>query len=180
MTGFSGLTPETVNQLLREVNPATGRRWTQNAIAAEFGVSRQYVSKLKHQHPSPFQDQRRIAMSAWPWSVPAELQTYWYHVLRDHLEYMATGGNEMPAWKLRQLRQFYERLDRECVVVEYDPDIGPNEVTTVGGFRLVPRDDFEARNRRIIRENRVTTLDTNGRRMWRFPPRIPSEAEGEQ
>lgn len=169
MSGTSGLTPAIVDELRRRVNPETGRPYTLAEIARIFGVSRQYVSKLKKL--GTYRSPREMIMELWPWSVPPEQQNATYHILRDHLEYMATRGRYMQEWKLNQLAEFYDRLDRNNWVVEFSPDIEPNEHAENGGFtyrRRKPSDEGL-----IIRQNRVTRLTSRGKVVWRFPPKRP-------
>lgn len=98
------LTPALVDELRQTVNPETGRPYTLTEIGTRFGVSRQYVSKLKQR--GTYQSPRETVMVSWPWSVPPEQQNATYHILRDHLEYVASGGEHMQGWKLRQLAEF--------------------------------------------------------------------------
>ena len=170
MYGDQKLTPGLVDELRKRVNPETGRPYTLTEIGNMFGVSRQYVFKLKKR--GTYRSPREVIMESWPWdNIPPEQQNATYHILRDHLEYVATQGKHMQDWKLSQLRDFYERLDRRGWVVEYSPDIGPNEHAENGGFTYRERKLSDAGL--IIRQNRVTKLTDKDRVVWRFPPKRP-------
>ena len=146
--------------------------YSQNEIAEMFGVSRQAVSWHKQQYNGS-RTPREEVNAHFPWQVPHELnQSTQYRRMRDHGEYMATGGKGMSEDKLKRLRSFYRKLLKENVVVEFDPEI-PAEpgVSSVGGFAYRPRRKIDGEL--IIRVNKYTTLTDEGRMIWRFPPELP-------
>ncbi|AGI61752.1 transcriptional repressor [Mycobacterium phage BTCU-1] len=90
--------------------------------------------------------------------------------LREHGEYMATGGVGMDELKLSRLRGFYKKLRDQ--VLEYDPNIPPIEgVSRQGGWAYRPRKPEDGDL--LIRVNDYTDLTDEGRMIWRFPPREP-------
>lgn len=172
MNHTAKLTPELIDELRQRTNPETGRPYTQNEIARLFGVSRQYVSKVKRSQPGWHRTPREIVMEHFPWEVPSEFQGHWVsHMMRDHAEFMATGGRGWPEWKKVELNRFYDKLEREGVVVEFDPDIPPQPGISIGGwaYRRRRKSDGDL----IIRVNRHTKLTKEGRRIWRMPPTRP-------
>lgn len=146
--------------------------YSQSEIARMYGVSRQAVSwhKINYGgHRTP----REMINDHFPWIVPTELcQTSPYKRMRDHGEYMATGGKGMARYKLDRLRAWYRKLREDNVVVEYDPRIPPEPgVSNRGGFAY--RDRRQTDGDLLVRVNEYTELTEEGRRIWRFPPRDP-------
>lgn len=130
------------------------------------------MSKFRHTYGPGWQTPRELAKQTFPWSVPAQFQqTYLHKMMRNHAEFMATGGKGMADYKLNKLRAFYERLRRENVVVEFDPNITPSESVSTGGWRLTPRLDSDGKL--IIRENEHTHLTPVSRPFYRLPPELP-------
>jgi hypothetical protein len=108
---------------------------------------------------------REIAAKAFPWRVASTFQSSdIYRRMCDHIEYMATGGHGMDGDQLTKLAEFYEHLDINNVVVEYDPE---------NGFAYRERTPFD--RKLIIRNNEHATV--TDARLLRFPPRMP---EGKQ
>ncbi|AVP42197.1 immunity repressor [Mycobacterium phage SuperAwesome] len=142
--------------------------YNQSEIAEMHGVTRQAVSWQKKTyggHLTP----RQIVNEAWPWQTTnLHGKSKPFQRLRDHGEFMATGGRGMNETKLKLLRSFWTKLRDEDVVVEFDPNIEPYPGMAGGGFRYVPRtladDDL------LIRANEYTTLTANGKRIWVWPP----------
>ena len=166
-------TPADIEYWKGKINPDTGKKYTQSDIARIYGVTRAYVSWVKHQTQSFSRTPREAVMDHFPWRTTAEFhESSPYKRARDHLEYMATGGKGMSHDKLRRLRWFYDYLERDNVVLEFDPDIPPSEGIQTGGFAYQPRrkDDGDL----IIRVNEHTTLTEEGRMLWRFPPKKPT------
>lgn len=175
MAARSGLTAEIVDQLLRE-------GWTQNRIAVEYAVSRQYVSKLKRSLASYYRTPRQIVMAAYPWKTGEQFHDSKRNkVMRDHAEYMATGGKGMSDEKLYRLYRFYKFLSDHNKVLEFDPTIPPsngdgspryeNDQDSVGGFAFRDRKDSDGDL--IIRVNAYTNLTEEGKVIFRMPPVLP-------
>lgn len=158
---------------LAVVEDLKGKGYSQSEIAEMFGVTRQYVSWIKHTYNGK-KTPREVVLESWPFDVPAELcQTSPYRRLRDHGEYIWTGGDKMSPDQLNRLRAFYKKLKDDDVVVEFDPTIPPiPDVSNKGGWafrRRVSGDGEEL----LIRVNEHTRLTPEGRMIWRFPPRFP-------
>lgn len=169
------LTPEDIEAFKRKVNPKTGKKYTQNDIAAHFGVTRQYVSWVKrHKSRSFSETPREVALKHYPWKTGERFHNAAPNRrMRDHAEFMATGGKGMARFKLERLLWFYRFLRNENVVVEFDPNIPPIEgVSSDGGFAYRPRKDSDGDL--IIRVNEHTTLTPEGKMLWRFPPKMPN------
>ena len=145
---------------------------SQSEIARQFGVTRAYISWIKSTYGGS-RTPREIVLDQWPFEVPMAMgQASVCRRLRDHAEYMATGGKGMTDSKLRRLRSFYERLDSRKQVVEFDPGIPPQDgVSIAGGWAYRPRRSSDGDL--LIRENDHTRLTKQGRKIWRFPREYP-------
>lgn len=146
--------------------------WNQSQIAKEYGVTRQYISWIKHSYGGQL-TQRETVLQNFPWKVPTHMcQASAYRRMRDHGEFLITGGEGMSEIKLKRLRSFYKRLRDEDVVIEFDPNIPPEPgIAAHGGFayrkRLAKDEDL------MIRVNEYTNLTEEGRMIWRIPPIEP-------
>lgn len=151
----------------------------QTQIADALGVTRQQISYIKRgsartPRNEPFlQTPREVAMQSFPWknvthkhdqSAPGKR-------LRDHAEYMATGGRGMTAERLRRLANFYRRLREEDLVVEYHPEIPPGEGNRFGGYAYRSREPRDGEL--IIRVNDMAEMSDTAYVIWRFPPELP-------
>lgn len=146
------------------------RGYSQSDIAIMFGVTRQAVS-WHVRHYGGQLSPRQTVLEHFPFIMPVKVsQCSPVRRLRDHGEYLATGGIGMSKVKLSRLRSFYQRL--EDSVLEYDPDIPPEAgVSAAGGiaFRRRRQSDQDL----LIRVNEYTHLSDQGRMIWRFPPVLP-------
>jgi hypothetical protein len=167
------LTPATIEEYKRKINPETGKRYTQSDIAKIFGVTKSYVSWIKHKKTSTFsRTPREVAMEHFPWTLAERFNDASPQKrVRDHMEYMATKGKDMSQDKLRRLWSFYTYLEDNDVVVEHDPDIPPSEGIKTGGFAYRKRrqsdDDL------IIRVNEYTNLTDQGSMLLQKPKAKP-------
>lgn len=157
---------------LSVVEDLKNKGFNQSEIAEMFGVTRQYVSWIKHTYGGRLTP-REIVLQAWPWTVSAEQsQTSPYRRMRDHGEYIATGGKGMSEDKLKRLRAFYRKLKDENVVLEFDPTIPPIPgVSNKGGWAF--RNRLPSDGDLIIRVNEYTDITEDGRMIWRFPRKEP-------
>ncbi len=144
--------------------------YSQADIARMFGVTRQAVTWHK-KHYGGRLTPRETVLQHWPWDVPVDMgQCSACRRLRDHGEYVATGGVGMSEDKLARLRSFYNKLRDH--VVEFDPEIPPEDgVSVAGGFAFRRR--HTADGDLLIRVNKHTHLSEEGKRIWRFPPLEP-------
>lgn len=159
------LTPSTIEELRK-------KGYNQSEIAEMHGVTRQAVSWHKSVyglHLTP----RQVVNKSWPWQTTKEHgKSKAYQRLRDHGEYMATGGKGMNDDKLSRLRNWYKKLREGNLVLEFDPNIPPEPgVAPYGGFAY--RQRVKQDGDLLIRVNEYTELSEEGRRIWRFPPRDP-------
>lgn len=149
-----------------------GKGFTQTQIAERYGVTRQYVSWIKKTYGGRLTPKEQV-LQHFPWQVPAEMsQTSPYRRMRDHGEYVATGGVGMTEEALKRLRTFYHKLKDEDVVLEFDPSIAPEPgVSSRGGWAYRPKrpEDGDL----MIRVNEHTRLTPEGRMIWRLPPVEP-------
>lgn len=159
------LTPAIIEGLKRE-------KMTQSEIARQFGVSRSYVSWIKGKYGGS-RTPREVVLETWPWTVPVAMgQASPCRRLRDHAEFMATGGKGMSESTLKRLKSFYDRLRRDNVVIEFDPDLPPEKgVSTAGGWAYRTR--LPSDKNLLIRVNEHTNLTSQGKVIWRFPPKDP-------
>jgi transcriptional regulator with XRE-family HTH domain len=163
--GTPRLTPEIIEALKR-------KGFNQTEIAEQFGVSRQYVSEVKHQVTGFSMTARERAARIFPYRVGSEFQGCSpYKRLRDHAEYMFTSGNGMSDDKKRRLVSFYRRLEREHLVVEYDPTLLPSLGISTGGWRYTQRQVLD--NDLIVRLNEYSCLGDEDRTLWRIPKTLP-------
>lgn len=154
------------------VEDLKGKGYSQSEIAEMYGVTRQYVSWLKHNHGGRLTP-TEIVLKEFPWHVPAkQSHASAYRRLRDHAEFVATGGVGMSEEQLSRLRGFYRKLREGDLVVEFDPDIPPEAgVSTQGGWAYRPRRKQDGEL--IIRRNEYTNVTDKGKMIWRFQPIEP-------
>lgn len=157
---------------LAVIETLKNKGYNQSEIAEMYGVTRQAVSWHKRHYGGSLTP-REMVLQHFPWSVPSSMsRNSPYRRLRDHGEFIATGGVGMDALKLGRLRSFYKKLREENVVVEFDPHIAPDPGTALtGGFAYRPR--RKADKDLLIRRNIHTFLTKQGRMIWRFPPIDP-------
>jgi transcriptional regulator with XRE-family HTH domain len=142
---------------------------SQSEIAKMYGVTRQYVSWIKHTYGGTLTPRERV-LQHFPFQVSeSQGQTTPYRRLRDHGEFVATGGVGMTAEQKQRLRTFYRNMRNRREVLEFDPEIPPIEgVSSRGGWayreRLPEDEDF------LIRINEHTHITEEGRDIWRLPP----------
>ncbi|AGK88000.1 transcriptional repressor [Mycobacterium phage Severus] len=155
---------------LAVIEDLKGKGYTQSDIAKMYGVTRQYVSWIKSYYGGRLTPREEV-LQHFPFQVSAyQSQTSPYRRLREHGEYMATGGVGMDKIKLGRLRGFYAKLRDH--VLEFNPEFPPEPgVSSRGGWRYVPRvsDDDDL----LIRVNEYTDLTERGAMIWRFPPVEP-------
>jgi hypothetical protein len=158
-----GSKPELTLSIIEELK---NKGYTQSEIARMFGVTRQAVSWHKHTYSGTLTP-REVVLLNFPWKVSAgQSRCSAFRRLRDHGEYVATGGAGMSFDKLQRLRSFYRMLQDQ--VLEFDPAIPPLEGFALhGGFALRPR--TEADGDLLIRVNEHTTMTEEGRMIWRLP-----------
>lgn len=161
--------PEVTIGLIEELR---NKGYSQSEIATMLGVTRQAISYHKITYGGR-ETPRQTVVKLFPWKVSSEhVQTAPYKRLRDHGEYMATGGKGMSEYKLSRLRGFYRKLIDGNLVVEYDPSFPPEcDVSNKGGFRYQTRTEQDADL--LIRVNNYTELTDEGLMIWRFPPVMP-------
>jgi transcriptional regulator with XRE-family HTH domain len=145
---------------------------SQSEIARQYGVTRQYVSWIKHTYGGRLTP-RELVLQHFPFQVPVEMgQTSPYRRLRDHGEYIATGGVGMTEDQLQRLRSFYRKLRKGNLVVEFDPNIPPIPgVSNKGGWAYRERlpDDGDL----LISVNEFTNITDKRRNIWRVPAGDP-------
>ena len=157
---------------LSEIEELKRQGHSQADIARMYGVTRQAVTWHKITYGGSLTP-REIVHREFPWTVPAEqCQSSPYRRMRDHGEYVATGGVGMSQDKLKRLRSFYRKLREENLVLEFDPSLPPIEgVSNKGGFAFRKRRKSDGDL--LIRVNKYTNLTEDGRAIWRFPVMEP-------
>ena len=117
---------------------------------------------------------RDVILRDLPWRVSAEQgQALVFQSLRDHGEFVVTGGETMSDYQLNRLGAFYRTLREANVVVEYNPQIPPQPgLAKNGGFALRPRRQVDGDL--LIRVNEYTRLTDESRKIWRLPDIDPS------
>lgn len=152
-----------------EIEALKARGYNQSQIAKMFGVSRQAVSwhlKTYGGRLTP----RQIANESWPWDTTnAHGKAKAFQRLRDHGEFMVTGGSGMSEGKLKGLRSWWRKLQDENLVLEFDPEIPPIPgVSPYGGFAY--RERLSDDRNLLIRVNEHTRLTEEGEMIWCWPP----------
>lgn len=157
-----------------EIDRLKGLGYTQSEIAEMHGVTRQYVSWIKHTYGGRLTP-REIILEHFPFQVPVDMgHTAPYRRLRDHGEFVATGGVGMTEDKLRRLRNWYRKLRENNWVVEFDPELPPEPgVSAYGGWAYREATPDELKKRLLIRVNEYTHITEKGKRIWRFPRSEP-------
>jgi transcriptional regulator with XRE-family HTH domain len=157
---------------LAVVEDLKNKGFNQSEIAEMYGVTRQYVSWIKHTYGGRLTP-RELVNQHFPFEVPMEMgQTSPFKRLRDHGEYVATGGVGMSEGKLQRLRSFYRKLRDEKLVLEFDPSIPPIPgISNKGGWAYRQRTPTD--EDLLIRVNEYTDLTEEGRGIWRLPPLGP-------
>lgn len=99
------LTPDDIEYWKRKINPKTGKPYTQREIADIHGVTPSYVSWIKRNKARSFsQTPREHVMEHYPWNVGATFHDAPQNKrMRDHAEYMWTGGDGMSEEKIQRL-----------------------------------------------------------------------------
>ncbi|WP_378733632.1 XRE family transcriptional regulator [Nocardia brasiliensis] len=167
-TVIDGLSAEVVKALVDE-----GVGFAE--IARRCGKSRQYVQQFAARHGIALpKTPRRMVGEEFPWKVPSAMQrTPPYRRMRDHGEFMATGGEGMSEEKKSRLRSWYAMLRQYNYVLEFDPELPPTHgVSPAGGFAYRPREQRDGA-KLLIRLNEHTRLTSNGKKIWVFPPKDP-------
>lgn len=153
---------------ISEIDHLKDLGFSQSDIARSTGYTRQYISWIKMTYGGRMTPREAVRRD-FPWTpTNGQSQASPCKRMRDHGEYIATGGDGMSQDKLQRLRVFYRKLKDENVVVEFDPDIPPTPgVSSNGGWAFRPRlpEDGDL----LIRVNEHTRLTEEGRRIWRFP-----------
>jgi hypothetical protein len=154
------------------VEDLKNKGFNQSEIAEMYGVTRQYVSWIKNTYGGRLTP-REMVLQHFPFVVSTEMgHTSPFKRLRDHGEYVVTGGVGMSEDKVARLRSFYRKLREENVVVEYDPTIPPMPgVSKKGGWAYRQRTPTD--EDLLIRVNEYTNLTEEGRGIWRLPPYGP-------
>jgi hypothetical protein len=161
--------PKITHSMVKELVEIHGMGLVEAAEA--LGVSKQLAHYHLYEtgpgHVNPLKE----ALESMPWkeiqpehrlAAPAIRATW-------HAQYIATGGHGMSDKKLRYLRQWYQRLDRDKEVVVYDPAIPPYKGMKTGGWKYVPREERDGDL--LFRENEYTTVTDETRVDWRLPER---------
>ena len=156
---------------LATIEDLKGKGFNQTQIAEMFGVSRQAISYWKRTYGGRLTP-REEALKHFPWKVKhPQTQAQPYRFLRDHAEYMATGGKGMDEVKLARLRTLYRKINAGYVI-EYDPAIPAKDGVSIHGgwaYRKRRKTDGEL----LVRVNEHTVITSEGQLLWRLPPRLP-------
>jgi hypothetical protein len=143
--------------------------YSQSEIAEMFGVTRQAVSWHKRTYNGRRTPREEVLEDHFPWEIQGQHRNASpCRRMRDHGEYMVTGGVGMSADKLDRIRSFYRQLRDENAVLEYDPDLPSQPGFCLdGGFALRPR--VASDRDLLIRVNRYTLMTDEGWDIWVFP-----------
>lgn len=154
---------------VREIDDLKDKGLTQSEIARMHGVTRAYISWIKHTYGGKLSP-REEALQSWPWEVrEPHTKCSPYQRLRDHAEYMVTDGKGMNEGKLSRLRAWYSTVN--SVVVEYGLDIPPTPGIKSGGFRYVAREPSDGNL--LIRVAGEDILTPEGKELFTRPTVLP-------
>lgn len=163
--------PKTPYLTLSQIEDLKRQGFTQSEIGEMFNLTRQAISWIKCTYGGSLTPREQMR-GKFPWAITGDFKKAApSQRLRDHAEFMATGGKGMPEYKLKNLRGFYKKLRDKNVVVEYDPSIPPSPGIKPGGWAYrerVPTDEDL-----IIRVNEYSTLSDDDKWIWEFPPEEP-------
>ncbi len=167
----SGFTPHTVQEYVRR-----GIR-NQSEMARQEGISKQAA----HKHHARAEESGLIqrtprdeARRHFPWVVPKEFDgASPVRRLRDHFEFWATQGHGMSVDKRKRLSSWYDFMEENDVVLEFDPNLPPEPgVSSKGGFAYRDRQPGDLDY--LIRVNTHTKELSEQARLWlRMPPHRP-------
>lgn len=158
---------------LAVIEDLKAKGFTQSDIARLYNVTRQAVSYWTRAYNGKRTPRQHVLEDNFPWQVSAlQSRASAFRRLRDHGEYVATGGKGMSEDKLKRLRAFYRTIREDNVVLEFDPEIPPIDgFASMGGFAWRPRRKSDGDL--IIRVNEHTKMSDEGRMIWRLPPQLP-------
>ncbi|AIG78435.1 Hypothetical protein AJAP_27980 [Amycolatopsis japonica] len=139
------------------------------AAAEALGVSKSLASYHLHNSGGGYVNPWKEARKSMPWKEiqPEHRDSGQARRAAWHAEYIATGGKHMSEKKLRYLRQWYQRLANDGLVVVYDPTIPPHKGAKTGGWDYVPREEKDGDL--LFRENEYTEVTDETRVDWRLP-----------
>lgn len=153
-----------------EVDALKAKGFNQSEIAEMYGVTRAYISWIKHTYGGKRTPREKILEESWPWTVADRFtRSVPYRSLRDHAEFVATKGKGMTQDQLDKLETFYRQT--EHVVVTYDPDNPPTPGISAGGFMYVPR--TESDGDMLIRLGKNEKMSAKTRAVFKRPARLP-------
>lgn len=149
------------------------RNKTQREIANMYGVSEQYVSWIKSQYKGVQKSPREMVNDLWPWDSGEKFHPAAPSLrLRAHLRFRSYGQEGLTENESYLLKGFYNRLRKNNLVVEFDPNIPAQEGVYTGGWAFRPREETDGDL--IIRVNEYTKdLDEEALMVWEFPPADP-------
>jgi hypothetical protein len=145
--------------------------YNQSQIAEMHGVTRQAVSWQKQVYGGMLTP-RQIVQKSWPWATSTlHGKSAAFQRLRDHGEFMATGGEGMSEAKLGRLEAWWRYLEEHDVVLEFDPNLPPEKgLSPYGGFAYRKRRTSDGDL--LIRVNKHTDLSEEGKLIWCWPPDV--------
>lgn len=162
-----------------EIEELRRKGFNQTEIADMHGVSRQAVSWHKTTYGGA-KTTRQIVNKAWPWQTTAQHgKASPFQRLRDHGEFIASGGREMSDFKRGRHAAWLKMMRENDFVLEFDPNIPPTAgVSPAGGFAYRKRDPQTDGFDLLIRVNEFTNLTPEGRRLWSYAPGTSPHAIG--
>ena len=122
--------PEVIRELQEE------HEWTLREIGEHYKVSVSAVQKALRRADlvGPLVTYREVV----PWKVATR---YADTAVMNNLRTMAQmrKGREVPAVAKRRLHEWLQYLEKNRLVLDYNPDYLPNDACSLGGFRYCPR-----------------------------------------
>lgn len=143
-------------------------------IARHLNATPQAINHILHHQGEDIKTPRQVVEESIPWKgVKAEHKeaVTWRRIV-NHAEYVTQGGKRMSRSKLERLGAWYRALERDNVVVEYDPNIGPAIGAKHGGWAYVPREERDGKL--LLRVNEYVEMTDEAYDIWRLPERRPA------
>lgn len=143
---------------------------TQSEIAREFGVTRQYVSKLAKD--GGYHNRFRVVSENLPWPVDSAFgHNTIYKNLRRHAIAQANGMDSLSKIDRSHVLAFRKRLAVFNSVVDYNPSYPAMPgFTNTPGFAYVPREEGDEGF--VIRLRPGVRLTSEGKKLWRLPVEV--------
>ncbi|AKK10420.1 helix-turn-helix domain-containing protein [Corynebacterium uterequi] len=165
MSGYSGLTADIAIQLLESGE-------SQAAIAREFGVTQQYVSKILKGAGYVYVTPSKFVAENMPWDVPTEWRNATIHNSIRLMAFWNMDHELIKGEAVGKLSRFLNKLIVFNQVVDFNLNYPPIKgLNSKPGFAYVPRTPEDEGMAIKIRPG--IRLTAEGRKLWAMPKELP-------